>query len=72
MAMIDGIGIAMALLTGAAIGRLLTVAHYQRAAAKRHRYEQEAARDTELYAAARAAVRHYRSAGPRDSTAPSP
>lgn len=70
--MIDGIGIAMALLTGAAIGRLLTVAHYQWAAARRHRYEQEAAQDEELHAAARARLRRYTTAGPRNSTATSP
>lgn len=70
--MIDGIGIAMALLTGGAIGLLLTVAHYQRAAARRQRYEQEAAQDRELYAAARAAIRRYRPTRPRNSTAPSP
>lgn len=50
--MID-IGIVLALLTGAAIGLLLAVAHYQRAAARRRRYEQEAAQDRELRAAAR-------------------
>jgi hypothetical protein len=71
--MTDDIGIAMALLTGAAIGLLLTEARYQRAAARRQRYEQEAAQDRELYdAAARAARRRYRPAAPRNSTAPSP
>jgi hypothetical protein len=68
MAMIDGIGIVMALLTGAAIGLLLTAAHYQRAAARRQRYEREAAQDRKL----RAAAPRYRPAGPRNSKAPSP
>lgn len=68
MAMIDGIGIAMALLTGTAIGLLLAAARYQRAAARWQRYEQEAAQGRELNAAAR----RYRPTGPRNSTAPSP
>ena len=65
--MIDGIGIAMALLTGAATGLLLAVAHYRRAAARRRRqrYEQEAAQDRELYAAVQAAMRRYRPAAGR-------
>lgn len=66
--MIEGIGIAMALLTGVAIGLLLAAAHYQRAAARRQRYEQEAAQNREL----RAAARRYRPTGPENSTAPSP
>ena len=63
--MIDGIGIAIALLTGAATGLLLAAAHYQRAAARRQRYEQEAAQDRELYAAAQATMRRYRPAAGR-------
>ena len=69
--MIDGIGIAMALLIGATIGLLLTMAHYHRVAARRQRYEQEVAKDEELYAAARAALHRYGPAGPRNSTASS-
>ena len=70
--MIEGIGIAMALLTGAAIGLLLAMAHYQRAAARRRRYEREAAEDRELQAAARTRLDRYAAAGPRDSTATTP
>jgi hypothetical protein len=68
MAVIDGIGIAMALLAGLAIGWLLTQAHNQRAAARRHRYEQEAAQDKELRAAARSRLRRYTIAGPPNGT----
>jgi hypothetical protein len=70
--MIDGIGIAMALLTGAAISLLLTVAHYQRAAARRRRYELEAAQDEELHVAARARLCRYTTTGPHNSAATSP
>ena len=57
MTVIYGTGIMMALLAGGVIGLLLTVAHYQRAAARYHRYEQEIARDRELYTAAQAVLR---------------
>ena len=70
--MIDGIGIGMALLTGVAIGLLLAVAHYQRAAARRRRYEQEAAEDRELQAAARTRLDRYAATGSRNSTATTP
>jgi hypothetical protein len=59
VAIIYGIGITMALLTGAAIGLLLTVTHYQRVAAERQRYEEEVARDPEFRAAAVQAVLHH-------------
>ena len=52
-----GTGIAMALVTGGIIGLILTVAHYQRLAAQRRRYEQEVARDRELHSAAAQAAR---------------
>jgi len=72
VAVMYGIGIAMAPLAGAGIGLLVMAAHYQRAAAQRRRYEQEVAQDAELYAAARASLRRYQGTGPRDSTAPGP
>jgi hypothetical protein len=69
---IYGIGIMMALLAGGATGLLLTVAHYHRAAARYRRYEQEIARDRELYAAAQAVLQHHKSTGSgnRKVTAP--
>lgn len=70
--MIDVIGIAIALLTGAVIGLLLAVAHYQRAAARRHRYEREVAQGRELHAAVRARLDRYTTAGSRNSTATTP
>jgi hypothetical protein len=60
---IYGIGIMMALLAGGGIGLLLTVAHYHRVAARYRRYEQELARDRELYAAAQAGRQHHKPAG---------
>ena len=61
MTVIYGIGIMMALLAGGAIGLLLTVAHNHRAAARYRGYEQEIARDRELYAAAHAVPQHHKS-----------
>jgi hypothetical protein len=64
---IYGIGIAMALLTGGIIGLILTLAQYQRLAARRQRYEQEVARDRELHAAAtQTALRRYGPTWPRN------
>lgn len=65
VAMMYGIGIAMALLTGGAIGLLLTVAHYQQVAARHQQWEQEIAPDAKRYAAALAALRRYQPAAPR-------
>ncbi len=72
MTMIYGIGIAMALLAGGAIGLLLTVAHYQRSAAREQRYEQEIAEVAELYAVARASLKRYGASGPRNNTPRAP
>ena len=69
MAMIDDLALVMALLIGVAIGLALAIAHYQRASARQQGYEQEAARDEELRAAAQAARRRYRADGPRNRTA---
>jgi hypothetical protein len=60
---IYGIGIMMALLAGGGIGLLLTVAHYHRVATRYQRYEQEIARDRELYTAAHAVLQHHKSMG---------
>jgi hypothetical protein len=67
-----GIGFAMALLTGGAMGLLLAVARYQHSAAQRRKYEQEIAQDAQLYAAAKAALRCYRPTGPQNSTPTKP
>ena len=72
MTVVYGIGIMMALLAGGAIGLFLTVAHYHLVAARHQKYEQEIARDRELYAAAQAGPQHYKSTGSsnRKATAP--
>lgn len=72
MTVLYGIGIMMALLTGGAISLFLTVAHYRLVAARHHKYEQEIARDRELYAAAQAILQHYKSTSSRDGQAPAP
>jgi hypothetical protein len=59
MTMIYALGIMMALLCGGAIGLFLTAAHYHGVAARHQKYEQEIARDRELYAAAQAVLQHY-------------
>jgi hypothetical protein len=64
--MIYVFGIVIALLTGGAIGLLLAAAHHQRVAAQRLRYEQEAARDRELHAAAAQAALRYRPTWPKN------
>lgn len=61
--MVDGIGMAMALLTGGVIGLLLTAAHYHRAAARQRRYEREIAQDAELRAVAQATLQRYQPTG---------
>jgi len=63
MTVIYGLGIMMALMAGGAIGLSLAVAHYHRVAARYQRYEQEIARDRDLYAAAQAVLQHYKSTG---------
>jgi hypothetical protein len=72
MTVVYSIGIAMALLIGGVIGLLLTAAHYQRAAWQRQRYERDVTEDADLYAAAQAAVRRYKTTGPRNSTTTAP
>ena len=63
MTVVYGIVIMMALLAGGAIGLLLTVARSHLVAARHQKYEQEVARDRELYAAAQAVLQHYKSTG---------
>jgi formate hydrogenlyase subunit 3/multisubunit Na+/H+ antiporter MnhD subunit len=58
------VGLAMALLTGAAIGLSLMAAYYQRVASQRRKYEQEIAESRDLYAAALAVLRHSRPVKP--------
>jgi hypothetical protein len=45
------IGLALALLTGGAIGLLVTAAHYEQIALRRWEYEKEMAEGREIYAA---------------------
>ena len=63
MTVVYVMGIMMALLAGGAISLVLAVAHHHLVAARHQKYEQEVARDRELYAAAQAVLQHYRSTG---------
>jgi hypothetical protein len=45
------VGLALALLTGGAIGLLVTAAHYEQIALRRWEYEKEIAEGREIYAA---------------------
>lgn len=72
MTVVYGIVIAMALLTGGGIGLLLAVAHYHLVAARHQRYEQEMARERELYAAAQVVLHHYKSTGSGTARQPAP
>lgn len=72
MTVVYGIVIMMALLAGGGIGLLLAVAHFHQVAARHQRYEQEIARDRELYAAAQVGLQHYKSTGSRNGQATPP
>lgn len=50
MAIIYGVGLAMALLTGGAIGMFLTNAYHERIAPQHRQYEKEIAGDRDFYA----------------------
>jgi hypothetical protein len=63
MTVVYGIGIMVALLAGGSIGLLLTVVRYRLVAARHQKYEQEVARDRELYAAAQAVLQRYKLTG---------
>jgi len=67
VAFIDGIDIVIAMLTGAAIGLLLAVTRYQGVATRQERYEQEIARDAELYARAQAILQRHNPAERNDN-----
>lgn len=67
-----GIGLVLALLAGGGIGLLLAMARYQRAAARRQRYEREVAGEAERRAARREALRRYAAAAPGRGTAAAP
>jgi hypothetical protein len=51
MAILYDVGLVLALLTGCAIGVLVTAAHYEQTALRRWAYEKEVAEGRELYAA---------------------
>jgi hypothetical protein len=68
MAIIYGVGLAMALLIGGAIGLLLTAAHYELIASRQRGYEKEIARGPDRYAA-QVMLRHLRPGRPSDDEA---
>ncbi|MGH3278390.1 MAG: hypothetical protein ACRDNW_04545 [Trebonia sp.] len=51
MVILYGVGLLLTLLIGAAIGVLVTVAHYEQTALRRWTYEKEVAEGREIYAA---------------------
>jgi hypothetical protein len=51
MALLYDVGLVLALLTGCAIGLLVTAAHYEQIALRRWAYEKEVAEGREMYAA---------------------
>jgi hypothetical protein len=59
MAIIYSIGLAMALLTGGAIGAFLAAAHYERIASRHEEYEKEIAESPD-FCAALAMLRHVK------------
>jgi len=70
--MSDGLYIAAALLIGGAVGLLVAIVRYGRAAARYRKYEQELARDVQLSAAAQAAALHCKLTRPRDNEVATP
>jgi hypothetical protein len=69
MAVLYDVGLVLALLTGCAIGVLVTAAHYEQLALRRWAYEKEVAEGRELYAAL-AMFRRIRPDHPADDQAP--
>jgi hypothetical protein len=63
------VGLVLALLTGGAIGLLVTAAHYQQIALRQWAYEKEIAERRELYAAL-GAFRRLKPDGAPDDEAP--
>jgi hypothetical protein len=68
VAIIYGVGLAMALLIGGAIGLFLTLAHYARISSRQREYEREAAEGREFYAAL-AMLRRIKPVSPNDDEA---
>jgi hypothetical protein len=66
---IYSVGLAMALLTGGAIGLVLTLAHYERISSRQREYEREIAEGRDLYAAL-AMFRHIKPVDPDDEEIP--
>jgi hypothetical protein len=68
VAIIYAVGLAIALLTGGAIGQFLTAAYYGRIAAQHREYEKEIAEGRDLYAAM-TILRHIKPDHPADDEA---
>jgi hypothetical protein len=68
VAIIYGIGLAMALLAGGAIGTFLTAAHYERIASQEEEYEEEMAESRDRYRVL-AMLRHIKPVNPTDDEA---
>lgn len=68
MAMLYGVGLAMALLTGGTVGLFLTAAHYERIASQQREYEKEMAEGRDFYVAL-AMLRHIKPVNPADDEA---
>ena len=69
MALLYDVGLVLALLTGCAIGLLVTAAHYEQIALRRWTYEKEVADGREVHAAL-AMFRRIKMDHPTDDTAP--
>jgi hypothetical protein len=65
VAILYDVELLLTLLIGAAIGVLVTVAHYERTARRRRAYEEEIAESREIYAAL-AMFRHIKPVHPSD------
>jgi hypothetical protein len=68
VAIIYGVGLAMAMLTGGAIGAFLTAAHYERIASRQEEYEKEIADSRDFYAVL-AVLRRTKPINPTDDRA---
>jgi hypothetical protein len=66
MVLLYDVGLVLALLTGCAIGLLVTAAHYERIALRRWAYEKEVAEGREMYAAL-AMFRHVKPNHPAEA-----
>jgi hypothetical protein len=68
MVVLYDVGLVLALLTGCAIGLLVTAAHYEHIALRRWTYEKEVAEGREMYAAL-AMLRRVKPNHPSDNEA---